>query len=58
MDIILTLIRLSTCINNQILLGIVSATMEDDESLYRNYYQQIDDNWKWPLDLKYKDYKE
>lgn len=56
MDMILTLIRFSTYINNQILLGIVSATMEDDESTYRIYYQMIDDNWKWPLDLKYKDY--
>jgi hypothetical protein len=58
MDMILTLIRFTTYINNQILLGIVSATMEDDETTYRKYYQMIDDNWKWPLDLKYKDYKE
>jgi len=57
MDIVLTLIRFSSYINNQILLGIVSATMEDDESTYRIYYQMIDDNWKWPLDLKYKDYE-
>lgn len=56
MDMILTLIRYSVYINNQILLGIVSATMEDDETTYRIYYQMIDDNWKWPLDLKYKDY--
>ncbi len=56
MDLILTLMRFTTYINNQVLLGIVSATMENDEITYRKYYELIDDNWKWPLDLKYKDW--
>jgi dephospho-CoA kinase len=53
MDMILTLMRYATYINNQITLGIISATMDEDEPRYRKYYQMIDDNWKWPLNLNY-----
>lgn len=51
MDMILTLSKFSLYMNNQITLGIVSATMEDDEITYRKYYEPIDDNWKFPLSL-------
>jgi hypothetical protein len=53
MDMILTIMRLATYINNQVTLGIISATMDEDEPRYRKYYQMIDDNWKWPLNLNY-----
>jgi hypothetical protein len=53
MDLMLTLLRYTTYINNQILLGIISATMDDDEITYRTYYKMIDDNWKWPLNVNY-----
>jgi hypothetical protein len=55
MDMILTLSKFSLYMNNQITLGIVSATMEDDELTYRKYYEPIDDNWKSPLVLNYYD---
>lgn len=53
MDIILTVMKFATYINNQLTLGIISATMDEDEPRYRKYYQIIDDNWKWPLNLNY-----
>lgn len=53
MDMILTIMRLATYINNQLTLGIISATMDEDEPRYRKYYQMIDDNWRWPLNLNY-----
>lgn len=49
MDLILTLSKFATYINNQITLGIISATMDNDELIYRKYYEPIDDNWKFPL---------
>jgi len=51
MDLILTLSKYAVYINNQVSLGIISATMDDDEIIYRKYYEPIDDNWKAPLDL-------
>jgi hypothetical protein len=51
MDMILTLCKFALYINNEITLGIISATMDDDESTYRVYYNSIDDNWKAPLKL-------
>ena len=53
MDMILTLSKYATYINNQVMLGIISATMDDDEIIYRKYYEPIDDNWRAPLDLDY-----
>ena len=53
MDMILTLCRFGIYINNQVSLGIISATMDDDEIIYRKYYQLIDDNWKAPLNINY-----
>lgn len=50
MNMILTLIKFGVYINNSVTLGIISATMEDDEYNYRKFYQEIDDNYKYPLD--------
>jgi len=55
MDMILTLCKFAVYINNEITLGIVSATMDDDEPTYRKYFQVIDDNWKAPLKLDHLD---
>ena len=51
MDMILTLIKTNLYLNNQLRLSIISATMQDDEKIYRKFYEIIDDNWKYPLDL-------
>ena len=50
-SLILTLVKFAVYINNQITLGIISATMEYDEIIYRNYYNKIDDNYKYPLSV-------
>jgi len=52
MDLILTISKFATYINNQVTLGIISATMDDDEIIYRKYYEPIDDNWKFPINLE------
>lgn len=49
MDMILTLVRDSVYVNNSIKLVIISATMEDDEPIYRRYYRTINDNRAYPL---------
>lgn len=49
MDIILTLARTATGVNNSLRLVIVSATMEADEPRYRRYYRDINDNLAYPL---------
>lgn len=49
MDIILTLMRSVAYYNNDIRLVIVSATMDDDEPVYRRYYRDINDNRLYPL---------
>ncbi|AYV85398.1 MAG: putative ATP-dependent RNA helicase [Satyrvirus sp.] len=49
MDMILTLARDSVYINNSVKLVIVSATMKDDEPIYRRYYRTINDNRLYPL---------
>ena len=51
MDFILTLAKYSIYINNQVSLGIISATMEEDEPKYRKFYEIIDDNKKFPFNL-------
>ena len=53
MDLILTLSRNAIYINNETQLGIISATMDYDEIIYRKYFEYIDDNWKSPLNLDY-----
>ena len=54
MDLILTLSKFSIYINNEVSMGIISATMDDDEIIYRKYYEVIDDNWKSPFNLNIK----
>jgi len=49
MDIILTLARDALYVNNSLKLVIVSATMDDDEPIYRRYYRTINDNRAYPL---------
>ena len=49
MDIILTLMRQTCIYNNMIRLIIVSATMEEDEPIYRYYYKLVNDNIVYPI---------
>jgi len=49
MDMILTLLRTSVFLNNQLKLYIVSATMDLDDPIYRKYYRYINDNLLYPI---------
>jgi len=49
MDLILTFMRNYLYINNQVKLIITSATMDDDEFIYRRYYRILDDNYGFPI---------
>ena len=49
MDIILTIMRQTCFYNNDIKLVIVSATMDDDEPIYRSYFNMINDNLVFPI---------
>jgi len=49
MDMILTLMKNVLYYNNECKLVIVSATMEDDEPIYRRFYRDINDNLMYPL---------
>lgn len=49
MDMILTLLRQSCMYNNSIRLIIMSATMDEDEPIYRSYFQCVNDNLLYPL---------
>ena len=49
MDYILSIMRNSLYYNNDLKLVIISATMDDDEKVYRYFYRHIDDNLKYPL---------
>lgn len=49
MDLILSLARQSLYYNPEIRLLIISATMDDDEPLYRSYYSLNDDNHSFPF---------
>jgi hypothetical protein len=51
MDIILTVVRDTIKYNNSLKLVIVSATMDDDEKIYRYYYKEIDDNLSHPYNF-------
>ena len=52
MDMILSIIKSSIMVNNQLKLVITSATMEDDEFIYRRYYKHINENYAYPLNSK------
>jgi len=49
MDIILTLMRQTCIYNNMTRLIIISATMDDDEPIYRYYYKLVNDNIVFPI---------
>lgn len=49
MDMILSLLRGSILLNNDLKLYIISATMELDDPIYRQYYRLINDNLKYPI---------
>lgn len=55
MDIILTLIRYGIYYNNDTKLVIISATMDDDEPLYRRYFRMVNDNRMYPPDIYIED---
>jgi len=55
MDILLTIMRLYVYYNPSIRLVILSATLEDDEPVYRRYYRCINDNLKYPFDITLQD---
>jgi HrpA-like RNA helicase len=49
MDIIIALAKQSCFFNNTVRLIIVSATMDDDEPVYRRYFANINDNLLFPI---------
>jgi len=49
MDIIMTLMRDVLYVNNSVKLVIITATIEDDEPIYRQYFRVINDNRNYPL---------
>lgn len=49
MDLILTLMRQTCFLNNSVRLVIISATMDDDEPIYRSYFKYINDNIVYPI---------
>ena len=49
MDLLLSFLKLPIYLNNSVKLVIVSATMDEDESNYRRFYRDINDNQKYPL---------
>ena len=51
MDMILTLMRQSCFYNNSLRLIIMSATMDDDEPVYRSYYNCINDAVLYPIKI-------
>lgn len=55
MDILLTLMRLYVYYNPTIRLVILSATLEEDEPIYRRFYRCINDNYKYPFSITLQD---
>jgi HrpA-like RNA helicase len=51
MDLILSRMKYVAYYNNDIKLIIISATMDDDEPVYRRYYREINDNRMFPPNL-------
>jgi hypothetical protein len=49
MDMILTMMKYAVYYNNNIKLIIISATMDQDEPIYRYYYRDVNDNRLSPL---------
>uniref|UniRef100_A0A6C0ACJ6 Helicase ATP-binding domain-containing protein n=1 Tax=viral metagenome TaxID=1070528 RepID=A0A6C0ACJ6_9ZZZZ len=57
MDVILTLMKYATYYNPTVKLVIVSATMDDDEPVYRRYYRSINDNLIEPINKDLEKFK-
>ena len=49
MDIIIALSKQACYLNNKVKLIIVSATMDDDEPIYRRYFRSINDKLMFPI---------
>jgi hypothetical protein len=49
MDLIIALAKQTCYLNNDVKLIIVSATMDDDEPIYRRYFYDINDNLMQPI---------
>jgi hypothetical protein len=49
MDIIIALSKQACYLNNKVKLIVVSATMDDDEPIYRRYFRSINDNLMFPI---------
>lgn len=49
MDMILTLMRTTAYCNNSLRIVITSATMNEDEPVYRSYFRCINDNLLYPI---------
>jgi hypothetical protein len=49
MDLIITITKQACFYNNMVRLIIVSATMDDDEPIYRRYFKTINDNLLFPI---------
>jgi len=49
MDIIIALSKQACYVNNQVRLVVVSATMDDDEPIYRRYFYNINDKLLFPI---------
>jgi len=49
MDLILTMMNYALYYNNETRLVIISATMDDDEPIYRRFYRNINDNRLYPF---------
>jgi HrpA-like RNA helicase len=49
MDIIIALSKQACYVNNQVRLIVVSATMDDDEPIYRRYFYNINDKLLFPI---------
>ena len=57
MDLLLTLLRYGVHYNNGIKLVIVSATMDDDEPIYRRYYRDVNDNRLFPWSRRLEEHR-
>lgn len=55
MDLILTLLKYSIMYNKSIRLFIISATLDEDEHIYRRFYKNINETTKYPLNMNIYD---
>ena len=54
MDIIIALSKQACYFNNKVKLIIVSATMDDDEPIYRRYFKSINDKLMFPIKTHFR----